>query len=820
MNKLFLPILGAAALYVPAVADNVADIKSDSLPLSQMTVSTPVRLGSPLMIDQTDVNGKSADIKRLLELNNRPYRVGKSPYVPGSAIEVADTSSITLITLESSVNVPVFVPRVRINVEGATDYKTYVDGKEAQGAFDLLPGTHVISVNVLSYPGSRPNPVLSLQGKGIATKATVISEGKRSVQLSDFSDGKRIVGVALSPDGSMLQTWYTNTLPGGRTDSYYRITSTGKDRKVLVAEGRDGGRWMPRSNKLYRTKAGADGTELVSFDPLTGNETVIAKGMPAGSVAIAPTEDFAIVSEVKEGPKEGNVYQILEPEDRQPGWRNRVSLLKVDFATGAVEPLTFGNAQTWLMDISDDGHKALIATRRSRLTKRPTTVFDIMSLDLNTMKADTIVAGDGFVSTAKFSPDGTKILVAGTPESLDGIGLDIPDDRTASMTESELFLVDAANPSDIKPLTKHFDPSVIAYEWSRADGKIYLNAEDRDYYHMYTIDPKSGAISQIPEDEDLVKSFSLPRSGSLVAWTGQGASNPDRLYLTDTRRGQNILIDEPSAERFADVKLSECNAWSFDNGRGDSIYCRYYKPIDFDPSKKYPLIVNYYGGCSPTSRNFESRYPHNLYAAQGYAVLVIVPSGATGRGQEFASRHVNTAGQGVAEDIIEGTKQFCAENPWVDASKIGCIGASYGGFMTQYLQTVTDIFAAAISHAGISDHTSYWGEGYWGYSYSEVSMANTYPWSRKDLYVDQSPLFRAEKVNTPLLFLHGDADNNVPVGESIQMFTALKLLGKETAFVAVEDQDHHILDYDKRIKWQNTISVSYTHLTLPTSDLV
>ena len=125
--------------------------------------------------------------------------------------------------------------------------------------------------------------------------------------------------------------------------------------------------------------------------------------------------------------------------------------------------------------------------------------------------------------------------------------------------------------------------------------------------------------------------------------------------------------------------------------------------------------------------------------------------------------------------------------------------------MSQYLQTKTDIFAAAISHAGISDHTSYWGEGYWGYSYSEVSMANTYPWTRKDLYVEQSPLFNAHKINTPILFLHGDVDMNVPVGESIQMYTALKLLGKETAMVLVDGQDHHILEYGRRVQWQNTI---------------
>jgi dipeptidyl aminopeptidase/acylaminoacyl peptidase len=217
------------------------------------------------------------------------------------------------------------------------------------------------------------------------------------------------------------------------------------------------------------------------------------------------------------------------------------------------------------------------------------------------------------------------------------------------------------------------------------------------------------------------------------------------------------------------------------------------------------MLVYYYGGCSPTSRSFEGRYAPHMYAAQGYVVYTINPSGAAGFGQEYASRHVNTAGDYVADDIIEGTKRFAAEHAFIDSKHIGCFGASYGGFMTQYLQTKTDIFAAAMSHAGISDHTSYWGEGYWGYSYSETSMANSYPWTRKDLYVDHSPLYNADKIHTPILFMHGTADTNVPVGESIQMYTALKLLGRPTAFVVVEGENHWIQDYHKRIKWQSTI---------------
>ncbi len=91
------------------------------------------------------------------------------------------------------------------------------------------------------------------------------------------------------------------------------------------------------------------------------------------------------------------------------------------------------------------------------------------------------------------------------------------------------------------------------------------------------------------------------------------------------------------------MRLGECKGWPFVTSRGDSISVRYILPPDFDPSEKYPMIVNYYGGCSPTSRTFESRYPHHVYAAHGYVVLVIIPRGSAGFGQEYAAHHVNTA---------------------------------------------------------------------------------------------------------------------------------------------------------------------------------
>ena len=100
-------------------------------------------------------------------------------------------------------------------------------------------------------------------------------------------------------------------------------------------------------------------------------------------------------------------------------------------------------------------------------------------------------------------------------------------------------------------------------------------------------------------------------------------------------------------------------------------------------------------------------------------------------------------------------EKFVNAHPFVDGTKIGNIGASYGGFMTQYLLTRTNLFTAAVSHAGISNITSYWGQGYWGIYLQLGSQCRSYPWNNPQLYVEQSPLFHADKIDTPLLLLHG-----------------------------------------------------------------
>ena len=621
---------------------------------------------------------------------------------------------------------------------------------------------------------------------------------QRLPTLDDFLNGERVSGVALSHDGNFVLEHFTVT-DGPKTQRHSIVKRLPEGSQVARYDSVRV-EWMPVTEALLLHQ----GDSLVRIDPVTDTRTVLARNLPKKSrITMAPTEDYLILSRTKEGPKEDpDVFRILEPDDRQPDWRDRTYLVKWDLATGDTLVLAKSRYSSHLDDISADGRKLLISSPRSRLEKRPTTVEDVIVMDLQTLRADTLFRDAPFLETKCFSPDGKQLLVRASPEAFDRIGEHIKPGQTSSMIFQVLYKVDVAS-RKVTPLTDRIPQSVHEFIWSKDDGQVYFMAEDRDYQPLFSLNPENGKVRKLEVKEEMVNGFDV--AAGKVAYVGEGVSNSMRCWLLE--KGANRLLEDSSAKLLEGIELGEVHDWNYTHSRGETIYGRYYLPPHFDPAKKYPMIVNYYGGCSPTGRNFESRYPHHLYAAQGYVVYIVQPSGATGFGQEFAARHVNTWGDGGAEDIIEGVEKFCAAHPFVDKDKIGCIGASFGGFMSQYLVMKTDIFAAAISHAGISDITSYWGEGYWGYSYCEVSTANNYPWQPKaqEMILSQSPLFNADKIDTPILFLHGMDDTNVPVGESIQMFTALKLLGKETAFVAVKGQNHHILDYAKRQKWQKTI---------------
>ena len=564
--------------------------------------------------------------------------------------------------------------------------------------------------------------------------------------------------------------------------------------------------WMPKSDMISYISPTENGLTLFKLDPLKMEETILAEDLPMGNFAIAPDEKSLFYSskETLAVVAPPGLKRMIGIDDRQGQYRDRHFIHQYNFETGLSQQITFGKQSARINDVSDNGKYLLFSTSEELLTERPFSTGSLYMLGLQTMEIDTLWENEKFVSTAQFSPDATQILINGAPEAFSGIGLNIKEGQIANSYDTQAFIMDLAS-KKIDPITKDFNPAIESQQWSRADNHIYFRVTEGDRLNVYKYDTKKHRYSKLNLNEDVISSFSLASGSPVAAYTGVSVANSNRSYTLNLKNQKSTLIADPYGERLSQLTLSEVNDWNFKSSFGDEIEGRYYLPPNFDPNKKYPLIVYYYAGTSPTQRHFESTYPLQVYAAQDYIVYTLQPSGTTGFGQEFSARHVNAWGIQTADEIIEGTKAFVAEHPFVDGDKIGCIGASYGGFMTQYLQTQTDLFAAAVSHAGISNITSYWGVGFWGYAYSSGASAGSYPWNNADMYVNQSPLFQADKINTPLLLLHGSVDTNVPLGESYQMYTALKLLGKEVEFIQVEGENHAIYDYKKRIGWNNSI---------------
>lgn len=628
---------------------------------------------------------------------------------------------------------------------------------------------------------------------------------KRRLSLYNTAFGSRVSRVSLSHDGKYLLTRYSDNYGVKRSNTRCELTEL-KTGRVILPQANEGMRWMPRSNKLYYTVTGKQQRDLVVFDPATMREEVVSHDIPEGYFTWAPTEDYLIYMSEDEGEKvSGPLKRLLHPDDRIPGSRNRSYLAKYDLSTGLSERLTYGSHSVYLNDISPDGKKLLCSTVRSNITQCPFSLNSFFEIDLATLQADTLVAWDAYVSSGSYSPDGKQLLFLGSPSAFGGIGKNCGNHPIANDFDVQAFLMDLAT-RKVEPITRDFLPSIDAADWNRADGCIYFNTTDEDCRHIYRYTPRTAQFEMLPLAEDVIATFAVADDNPAVAaYIGGGSTSTGVAYAYDARKKTSTLLANPMKPVLDQIELGAMEEWNFTAADGTLVKGMMCLPPAFDPQKKYPLIVYYYGGTTPTTRGMTSPYSAQLFASRDYVVYVIQPSGAIGYGQEYSARHVNAWGDYTADEIIEGTRQFCAAHPFVDDKRIGCLGASYGGFMTMYLQTKTDLFAAAASHAGISNVTSYWGEGYWGYSYNSVAAAGSYPWSHPDLFTKHGALFNADKINTPLLLLHGTVDTNVPIGESIQLYNALKILGRPVEFITVDGENHFISDYDKRVLWQNSI---------------
>lgn len=783
----------------------------DTLVVEKVGVYGPVAFQNTYVLDSLNNTNAQFDPKSTLSDNAISAFLNSEAtdsLSKGTSIQSIENKN-TLRVLSFNLRTDRYV-NLNVDIKQLANYKLHVDGRATGSNLTLKPGEHNVKLVCLAQENSKDTFNISVVGENL-NGVEINSTAKRPYLMKEMLEGERTYSARLSPSGRFLIAYYQNTHADGKSTYKTIITDLKANTTLEKRNEYVDYKWLENKDLIYYTYIDNGNKKITLRNPETLEETVLADHIPNGNITLSPTLDYLILSTTDEGSKPvGSLKKLHDPDDRMAGHRNRTSLWKFDIKTRSMQRLTYGNTRLYLADISNDGKHLLITTSSQIPSRKPFSREAILRMDASTLKVDTLIADTAWLAGAKFSPKADQLLIKACPEAFNRIGSEISDNQTHNAFDYRLFLYNI-NTKITTPLLPHFNPSVDSYSWNEVNNLIYFTASDGCDRTIYSLNPENKEVRKFDLPLTYVTSFTYATQQKNPIAIIIGQANGERareMYQvalnhkdTKAKRIGEINFDE----MYKDVAIGTCHDWKFQSSRGDSINGFYYLPANFDETKKYPLIVYYYGGCTPSNKLLEINYPYQVFASLGYVVYVVQPSGAIGFGQEFAARHVNTWGDRSSDDIIEGTKQFCKEHTFVNTEKVGCIGASYGGFMTQYLQTKTDLFAAAISHAGISNIASYWGGGYWGYTYGEIAQYGSFPWNNPDLYTKHSSLFNADKINTPLLLLHGTVDTNVPPFESQQLYTALRILGKTVEYIQVDGQDHVITDWNKRLQWQDAI---------------
>ncbi|MEI6091832.1 MAG: prolyl oligopeptidase family serine peptidase [bacterium] len=834
MKKILLLII-LCVLFAPTVkSENI------TLPIDRLLYSGSVQYITPILLDSFDINKNKYSDDELLKQNFFDYNK-VSPKEGDTLLFSRNKCIWKKVSLDkkgwfiidtkipnSSYNYFVTYVEVKEFTELTLELETfndiYVDIQDKKNEFikskkdaseskkiivKLEPDVYKITFKVLAKNSA---PIKFKAGitfnKTLQDMLLLKDNPKRPLHIKDLFSGESINSVNLSPTGDYAFMTMTRQLGEGKSESWTEYWNMLSDYCIPFNPSKDASNysWGKDDFEVYYTTAKDSETSIWQYDFRTGKKKLITDGIKEFAYyRISPTNDFLIYGVNDELKDDKSVLKKVEGmEDRQKEFRKRTQLYFLDFNSLNSERLTYGKQSVQLFDISSDGKQLLCGISEPNYTKEPFSKNSVFTIDLSTRQINYLWKDNPYSIDCQFSPDNSQLLCTGGPEAFGKIGVNVKDSLLPNNYDTQAYIYHLKGQT-VQAITKNFNPTIAAAYWCQYDNLIYFLVQEGTYKKLYKYNPILKKYENIPVNEDIVISLSLSKKSAGAVVLAQSSQNNTRAYKLNIQTKTCSLFSAPSDKYLKDITFGKIEEFDILNSKGDTIQGRIHYPTDFDSTKKYPVIVYYYGGTSPVGRNFDGRYPFDIYTAHGYVVYCLQPSGTIGYGQNFSAQHVNNWGKTTADEIIKGTKEMLAAHPFCIPEKVGCMGASYGGFMTMYLTTRTDIFACAISHAGISSIASYWGEGYWGYLYSAEATKNSYPWNNPKLYTEQSPLFNADKVKTPILLLHGDRDTNVPTGESIQFYTALKILGKDAELVLIEDTDHFVQKYEQRVKWNNSI---------------
>lgn len=641
----------------------------------------------------------------------------------------------------------------------------------------------------------------------------------RGLQSSDLLKLRSVGEVKFSPDGSRLAYTVINNDGPGRPYSQLWIMTVADNKSIRLGgekEPSSNPEWSPDGRSIaYEGRPGdkagliianADGSNARLLSPIQGTNNPL----PSTGKSITWSPDgkrIAFVNAVP-GPETQDATgdpivitrYLYKPDDSEGFTRfndnRRLHIFVVDVASGQVRQLTTGDHYEHSIDWSPNGDEIVFISNREP-NEDQFFNYDIFTLNVSDGSMRRLTSTESAEYRPRWSPDGKTIAFQATKRGLT--------DLETTMEDTHVWLINADG-SDRREISTMIDNRQGAPAWSADSKAVYFTVQDRGNVRLYRLPVAGGTPEVVINDRGSVGAWSVAQDNA-IAYVFAGTTDLAQLFV----KGGNAAtkkITNLNAEVLAGKQIAEVESFTFiSNDNKYTIEAFLTKPLGMTATSKHPLIVNIHGG--PHGQQGPAfNFKHQVYAARGWATLLVNYRGSTGYGQAFTDAVFGDQNGNEAQDVLYGLSAAMRRYLWIDRDRLGVEGVSYGGQLTDWLITQTSVFKAAIPIAGISNLISYNYMTY--YNQYEQMEFGIFPHQRNmmDVLWERSALKHVAKARTPTMLMHGENDNDVPIAEAEQYYIGLRDVGVEAIMVRYPREGHgireskHVVDsIDRCINW-------------------
>jgi dipeptidyl aminopeptidase/acylaminoacyl peptidase len=633
----------------------------------------------------------------------------------------------------------------------------------------------------------------------------------------------RISDSQVSPDGKWIIFNVRETdleANRGRTDIWLVGTDGQNLRRLTTNPAADyNARWSPCGKFIFflSTRSGSSQVWRIKVD---GGEATQVTRLPldAGNLVVSPDgKTLAITMEVFPGESVETTVRKLDAIKNQKatGWLyerlfirhwdtwsdgRRSHLFAVPIKGGEARDLMlpmdadtpskpFGGPEE--ITFTPDGKGIVFTARDAGREEAWSTNFDLFYVPADGSKPllNLTEANKAWDTTPLFSPDGKTLayLAMARPRY-----------------EADRFRIILMPWPEGKEriLTEAWDYSVASFCWS-ADGKMILaSAPNKGQMSLFGIDAETGQAGTIVE-QGTVNAFAPAMDG--IVFERHDLISPTEIYSVKPDGHGEQPVTQINKARIAAARMGDYEQFTFKGWNNETVYCYVVKPADFDPARKYPVAFLIHGGPQGSFGNdFHYRWNPQAYAGAGYAAVMVDFHGSTGYGQAFCNSIRGDWGGKPLEDLKKGLAAALAKYPWMDGTRVGALGASFGGYMINWIAgNWPDRFKCLVSHDGnIDERAAYFEtEELW---FPEWDHLGT-PWDNPQSYEKQNPVNFAKNWKTPMLVIHGGQDFRVVETQGIGSFNALQRRGIPSQLLYFPDENHWVLKPANSILWHETV---------------